>query len=160
MVGCVSTSVMPLTANTARVMVECSMCSATDIQRHGFYHAAATTIHCGFDEFVIESIARGQRGSAGAGVYEEIPHEVFTITMYESAAGPTDGSSFDARDHSGGRCRTIPQGGGALLTARMGHTTRTTCGASAPKNSTYVAVRHYQGMPSSQKNVILVGNGT
>ncbi len=91
--GCVSTSVMPLTENTARVLVECSMCSVTDLQQHGFNHAAATTIHCDFDEFVIESI-------------ELLPDQATTrrcrtrhsrSRCIRKGAAPTDGSSFDAR---------------------------------------------------------------
>ena len=107
--GCVSTSVIPLSKNTARVVVECSLCSVTDVQHHAFYHAATTTLKCGYDEFVIQTIESGQRGTAGSGYYEEMPHGVIIIGMYKAGDSPEAGSGFDARQILGEHWEEIVQ---------------------------------------------------
>ena len=110
--GCASVGVIPLSGNTARVLVEVSpLCSnpAVAAQELALHHASIATINRGFDRFVVQS---AEAGSRTGNQYGSIARDSITIRMFrtneEGAAEALDartilGPDWEEVVRSGGR---------------------------------------------------------
>ena len=95
--SCVSIGVIPLSSNTARVVVDRASDGAS-AQREAFRHAAIVTIQCGFDRFTVLTADTGSSVS-GSYMFMGATHkEVLTFRMLGSTDDPEGTDSIDARE--------------------------------------------------------------
>ena len=109
--GCASVGVIPLSGNTARVLVEVSpLCSnpAVAAQELALHHASVATIARGFDRFVVQS---AEAGSRTGNQYGSIARDSVTIRMFHTGEEGSE-EALDARTILGPNWEEVVRSGG------------------------------------------------